>query len=1066
VAGRLYENYDIIENLGIRTGTLGRFSLGYVIGVRKGMNPVVLYRDNYTCALLMANRLLIFAYIPPCTNSKPFTDFLNKTKELTERFESHEIIIIGDLNSRIGSEQSTRWEYAKSRKSKDPVINSRGRTLLKFLRNTDLFVLNGCNQGDRAGELTYTNFNGASVIDLCIVNSVLEKRKIEFKVLNSSHSRHFPIELSIGSVTNQVKEDYKSVNRIIWDPSRYEEFCNIMDSLPTNENPKISDIIKDIYFAAEQCELIKTRTLDGGKRIRGPVWFDACCLAAKKEMRIALRSLRKAKGIQIASKLKNYIEAKRNYKVTEAASKQSFYNNLQDKLRDSKSSKDFYKALSIFRNRNSKATSTKVPIEVFHAFFQNVYSNDHELISNPTATQILTEVEELDKEFSMEELNICLKKLGKNKAPGQDGIPNEIWKSLPESTKIELLKVFNELFAHNNFPENWSEIIISPLYKKEDPNLPNNYRPISLVNTVLKLFTQIISNRLLSWSEKNKVISDYQAAFKRKSGCANHVFLLTTTLQYNLNKGRKVYGLFIDMSQAFDTVNHKRLWVKLQNMGVSSKIIKTLNSIYSTAKARVRTNYDISEVFPIEKGVLQGETVSPVLWNLYIEDLIHDLDNSETLPIKILNRSIHALLYADDIVLLAYTPFELQKKINVLSKYFAENSLKINLTKTKFIIFSKRKDNSKPRIVWRDEIIERVTKYTYLGVPISENLKFKDAKLHFTKKAEKALSEIKSLIYRSKMQNLDSILVIYYSLIRSVISYCAPIWGLKFGDYFEKTRSKFLKSVFLLPRLTPGWFVRLETDLRDSEIWYLKSCLKFWISVTETDKNSLVYCAYNSLKTLSAKPANSLNQNWYNHLKLLCRKWGCEEILRLEDDKELSSGSKYLRIVSIFKTIEQNSISADIASMNNTNLLALYKLNKTHCLKEPYLNDNHSWQIKQLILQLKLGVSHVTHKGKVAKLRSLEYWYQTSSDSKCPLCGKHEENIQHIMFVCPHYIIERTKFVFSIQNYNSSFCNPNCMEYLRIFNNLDAKNALKLSNFFNCALTRRKLYLSEMNVEL
>jgi hypothetical protein len=115
-----------------------------------------------------------------------------------------------------------------------------------------------------------------------------------------------------------------------------------------------------------------------------------------------------------------------------------------------------------------------------------------------------------------------------------------------------------------------------------------------------------------------------------------------------------------------------------------------MKSVYSLAKAKIRTNYDISESFPLQKGVLQGETVSPVLWDMYIEDLINKLDNSDTMPIRILGGKIHALLYVDDIVLLAYTPAELQRKIKVLQSHFKENELRINLGKTKYRIFWKK----------------------------------------------------------------------------------------------------------------------------------------------------------------------------------------------------------------------------------------------------------------------------------------------------------------------------------------------------------------------------------------
>jgi len=463
-------------------------------------------------------------------------------------------------------------------------------------------------------------------------------------------------------------------------------------------------------------------------------------------------------------------------------------------------------ALAMFRNKGRGDNSTKViSIEIFKEFFAKVFELDLEIVRNSEFETVVSSVEDLDMDFSLIELNAAIKKISSNKAPGNDGIPNEVWKSLPEITKVELLKIYNVMFNTGEIPHNWSEIIISPLYKKADPSIPSNYRPLSLANTSLKLFTQLLANRLLNWSSKNKVISDY----KKNSGCRDHIFLLTSTIQYNFFIKRKVYALFVDLSQAFDTVEHKRLWTKLSKLGLSSKTIRILKSIYIKASARIRTNYGMSDSFPIEKGVLQGETVSPILWNLYLEDLIHELNKSDTLPVKLVGATLHALLYADDIILLAYTPGELQKKIDVLSAYLTDNGLKVNLSKTKYMVFSKRKDNVKFSIRWDDKPINRVESYVYLGVPFTEQLNFEFTKNHFVKKSELALRELESLIYRSKMNDFDSILSLFYSLVRSVFSYCSPIWGVTFSDCYEKLRIQFLKNLFLLPITIPAFFFRL-----------------------------------------------------------------------------------------------------------------------------------------------------------------------------------------------------------------------------------------------------------------
>jgi hypothetical protein len=116
-------------------------------------------------------------------------------------------------------------------------------------------------------------------------------------------------------------------------------------------------------------------------------------------------------------------------------------------------------------------------------------------------------------------------------------------------------------------------------------------------------------------------------------------------IQANFGRKRKLYSIFVDMSQAFDTVNHETLWLKLKRKGLSDKIINTIRAIYKNANAKVKTSQGISESFQIQKGVLQGETMSSLLFNIYLEDVITSL--------KAMRAKIHALMYADDIIALA-----------------------------------------------------------------------------------------------------------------------------------------------------------------------------------------------------------------------------------------------------------------------------------------------------------------------------------------------------------------------------------------------------------------------------
>jgi len=622
------------------------------VGIRCDLQYKILHKDTFSCYLMVDNRVIVFAYLPPNTNNEDFRNFLLKLVEFTVKYQHHDIVLMGDLNCRIGSSQNSIGSSQHTRISKENAVNTRGRILLKELGSINLNVLNGCVAGDSYGEFTYVCSNGASVIDLCLGNYNVLNKISNFKIVNLSYSRHFPIQLKFKSKRITEQLDCKSYKKIAWDSNKYEMFCSaLLQSSSSSSSSNISEFIDMVYNAAVSCELIKECKLNRNQTVRGPAWFNSECVQAEKQVQLKLKNLRKSKknnSINFNTALTVYLNAKREYKSVEKLAKTAYYTNIQQKLRNSKDAKQFYNTLNMYRNnKNHNNPKVIIPIEEFN---------------QPEIEQINTKVEELDKSFTLEELDLAIRKIKPNKAPGSDGIPNEVWKALPNINKQDLLNIFNEIFESGNFPISTCEILISPLYKKSDPSLPTNYRPLSLANTILKLFTQILSNRLLDWSSKNKIISDYQAAYKRKSGCIDHVFLLTSTIQYNFHIKRKVYGLFVDMSKAFDTVDHKRLWFKLGKLGVSTKVITVLKYIYKNANAKIRTNYDISDSFSIDRGVLQGETVSPILWNLYLEDIIQILDKSDTIPVKLLDSTIHALLYADDIILLAYSPAELQKK--------------------------------------------------------------------------------------------------------------------------------------------------------------------------------------------------------------------------------------------------------------------------------------------------------------------------------------------------------------------------------------------------------------------
>jgi hypothetical protein len=188
--------------------------------------------------------------------------------------------------------------------------------------------------------------------------------------------------------------------------------------------------------------------------------------------------------------------------------------------------------------------------------------------------------------------------------------------------------------------------------------------------------------------------------------------MLMSIIQANGSKKRNVFALFVDLSNALDSVCHNLLWKELLDFGLSRKFVNIILQLYRKAKAKVRTPLGESEFFELRTGVLQGESLSAKLFTIFIDDIVQKFQNSGLGAIQIGCALVHLLLYADDIVLLAYNSFDMQEKINILKHCFDRNELRVNLDKTKIMIFNyNNKKNVFPKLFWGSDVIEYVSSY-------------------------------------------------------------------------------------------------------------------------------------------------------------------------------------------------------------------------------------------------------------------------------------------------------------------------------------------------------------------
>ena len=233
-----------------------------------------------------------------------------------------------------------------------------------------------------------------------------------------------------------------------------------------------------------------------------------------------------------------------------------------------------------------------------------------------------------------------------------------------------------------------------PILKKGDNLIPDNYRGISLLSIVSKVFTAVLNKRLYNWAEIENKISFEQAAFRKKFSTTDHIFTLVTIIRNRIFSQRsgKVYVCFVDYKKAYDSINRNSLWKILNDdVGISSKLLCMFQSMYNSVFACVRWNGRLSDMFECTNGLRQGCLCSPLAFNLMIGKVASFVRERGLHGIQLIpgGEEIFQLLFADDIVLISSTPTGLQRQINSLEEISRTLGLTVNLDKTKVMVFRK-----------------------------------------------------------------------------------------------------------------------------------------------------------------------------------------------------------------------------------------------------------------------------------------------------------------------------------------------------------------------------------------
>ena len=260
--------------------------------------------------------------------------------------------------------------------------------------------------------------------------------------------------------------------------------------------------------------------------------------------------------------------------------------------------------------------------QAFNEYFIQCSTLDE---SNATLPSIhpLTESTMESMETSVDAVNKCLSQLDTTKAFWPDAVGPRLLKEGAVQLAPVLCRLFNMSLNSGKFPKLWKRANVIPLFKKNDKASISNYRPVSLLSSVGKVFEKLVFNKLFDYFQRNFLISIWQSRFIPGHSTVTHLVEMYDTFCRAVSEGKEIRVVFCDVSRAFDRVWHRGLLLKLEKCGITGSLLAWLVDYLRDRYQRVVLNGQLSTWMMIMAGVPQGSVLGPLLFLIYINDITH-----------------------------------------------------------------------------------------------------------------------------------------------------------------------------------------------------------------------------------------------------------------------------------------------------------------------------------------------------------------------------------------------------------------------------------------------------------
>ena len=517
--------------------------------------------------------------------------------------------------------------------------------------------------------------------------------------------------------------------------NEYLSICKEIGSrfIPTKARKKNSD---PAYYTAKIRSLKRRGRRTNIKRKRGR--------ATKEEMR------------QIEHELEGEKQAARSKYMSKVVGGDKDGKGLYRHLRRTKSGA---REIPTLKDNDKIFATNEEKADALQNFYKTVFQPIEEEIPS-------IESDEGEVDISVQEIVKIIMSLGNNKAGGLDGLTAKFLKLSPHQHSKFLHTIIHTVLNSGEVPTDWKKAMVVPVFKGGEKGRLDCYRPVSLTSLASRIAEKLVVRRITQELERKNFFDDRQHGFRSGFSCETQLLGLVEEITAAIDSNSRVDAIFLDFAKAFDKVPHRELIRKLDEVIENKKLVKFIRNFLMNRKQVVRVGKHLSREGNVTSGVPQGSVVGPLLFLIYIQDMLDKLH-------------CRVRLFADDSVIYKRITSEsdrelLQRDLEMIQKWVTENKLVLNVNKCKVVSFTRKITNTCPvEYSIMGENLEVVNEYKYLGVVLDKELRWNKHVQKITSEAHRTIGFTFRNLKGTGRKTKD---LAYRTIVRPKLEYCSTAW--------------------------------------------------------------------------------------------------------------------------------------------------------------------------------------------------------------------------------------------------------------------------------------------------